>query len=36
VVLDRNLLEIPDEEVGKARVLLTLIEGREIYRAPEL
>lgn len=36
VVLDRNLFEIPPERVGEAKVLLTLFEGREIYRAPEL
>jgi predicted amidohydrolase YtcJ len=36
VVLDRNLFEIPPERVGDAKVLLTLFEGREIYRAPEL
>ena len=36
VVLDRNLFEVPEEQVGEAKVLLTLFEGREIYRAPEL
>ena len=36
VVLDRNLFEIPPERLGDAKVLLTLFEGREIYRAPEL
>ena len=35
IVLDRNLLEIPVEEIHKARVLWTLLEGREVYRAPE-
>ncbi len=36
VVLDRNLFEIPVDKVGDAKVLLTLFEGREVYRAPEL
>jgi predicted amidohydrolase YtcJ len=36
VVLDRDLFEIAPEQVGEAKVLLTLFEGREIYRAPEL
>lgn len=35
IVLDRNLLEIPVEEIHKARVLWTLLEGREVYRADE-
>jgi len=36
VVLDRNLFEVPADQVGEAKVLLTLFEGREIYRAPGL
>ena len=32
VVLDRNLFEIPPEEIHQARVLMTLLEGQEIYR----
>jgi predicted amidohydrolase YtcJ len=32
IVLDRNLFEIPAEEIGRARVLLTLFEGREAFR----
>ena len=36
VVLDRNLFEVPTDQVGEAKVLLTLFEGREIYRAPGL
>ncbi len=36
VVLDRNLFEIAPDKVGEAKVLLTLFEGRQIYRAPEL
>jgi predicted amidohydrolase YtcJ len=36
VVLDRNLFEIPADALGDAKVLLTLLEGRVVYRAPEL
>jgi predicted amidohydrolase YtcJ len=36
VVLDRDLFEVAPDQVGDAKVLLTLFEGREIYRAPEL
>jgi predicted amidohydrolase YtcJ len=36
VVLDRNLFEVPMEKVGDAKVLLTLFEGLQVYRAPEL
>ena len=32
VVLDRNLFEIPPEEIHKAKVLWTLLEGAEVYR----
>lgn len=32
VVLDRNLFEIPRHEIHKAKVLLTMLEGREVYR----
>jgi predicted amidohydrolase YtcJ len=32
IVLDRNLFKIPASEIHKARVLLTVFEGREIYR----
>ncbi len=34
VVLDRNLFEIPAHEISKAKVLLTLLAGKEVYRAP--
>jgi hypothetical protein len=34
IVLDRNLFRIPPSEIHEARVLLTLFEGREIWRAP--
>jgi len=32
VVLDRNLFEIPAAEINNAKVLLTLFEGKEVYR----
>ncbi len=34
IVLDRNLFEIPPSQIHEARVLLTLLEGKEVYRAP--
>lgn len=34
IVLDRNLFEVPPEQIHEARVLLTLLEGREIWREP--
>jgi len=33
IVLDRNLFEIPPEQIHQTRVLWTLFEGREVYRA---
>ncbi len=36
VVLDRNLFEIPAHRIHEARVLLTLLAGREVYRDPAL
>lgn len=35
IVLDRNLFEIPDSEIHRARVLLTLLAGQEVFRHPE-
>lgn len=35
IVLDQNPFEIPAERIHSIRVLLTLLEGREVYRAPE-
>jgi predicted amidohydrolase YtcJ len=32
VVLDRNLFDVPPHEIAKAKVLLTLLEGKEVYR----
>lgn len=34
IVLDRDLFKIPPAEIHKARVLLTLFEGREVFRDP--
>jgi predicted amidohydrolase YtcJ len=34
IVLDRNLFEIPASQIHQTRVLWTLLEGREVYRAP--
>ena len=31
VVLDRNLFEIPRHEIHNVKVLLTMLEGREVY-----
>ena len=32
IVLDRNLFEIPAHEIHHAKVLLTLLEGKEVFR----
>ncbi len=32
IVLDRNLFEVPNQEIHGVKVLLTLLEGREVYR----
>ena len=31
VVLDRDILSIPTEEVGKAKVVATLLQGKPVY-----
>lgn len=36
IVLDRNLFDLPPEAIHTARVLLTLVDGREVYRGPAL
>jgi predicted amidohydrolase YtcJ len=36
VVLDRNLFDIPAHEIHRAKVWLTLLEGKEVYRNPTL
>lgn len=35
IVLDRNIFELPREEIHTARVLWTLLEGEETYRAAD-
>jgi predicted amidohydrolase YtcJ len=35
VVLDRNLFEIPPADIHRARVLWTVVEGQEVYRAED-
>ena len=35
IVLDKNLFDIPPSEIHKCRVLLTLLEGKEVYRDKE-
>ena len=35
IVLDKNLFEIPANEIHKVKVVLALLEGREVYRAAE-
>jgi predicted amidohydrolase YtcJ len=35
-VLDRNLFTIPPSEISRARVLMTLFEGRPVFRDPAL
>jgi predicted amidohydrolase YtcJ len=34
IVLDRNLFKIPATDIHNAKVLLTLFEGREVFRDP--
>jgi len=34
IVLDRNLFEIPLEDIDGTKVLLTIFEGRVAYSAP--
>jgi predicted amidohydrolase YtcJ len=33
IVLDRNLFEIPASKIHEAKVLMTFLEGREVYAA---
>ena len=33
IVLDRNLFEVPPEQIGDTRVLATLLEGRAVYES---
>ncbi|MCK7478579.1 MAG: amidohydrolase family protein [Candidatus Moduliflexus flocculans] len=34
VVLDRDLFAVPPSEIARVRVLLTLLDGREVFRDP--
>jgi predicted amidohydrolase YtcJ len=34
VVSDKNLLEIPVTEINESKILLTLFEGKEVFRVP--
>jgi hypothetical protein len=36
IVLDRNLYRIPPSRIHSAKVLLTLLEGREVWRDPAM
>jgi predicted amidohydrolase YtcJ len=36
IVLDRDLFVIPASEIGRAKVLLTLLDGREVFHDPAL
>ena len=36
IVLDQNLFEIPKDKIHKTKVLLTLLEGKEVYRDPAI
>ena len=35
IVLNQNLFEIPAKEIAKAKVLLTLVNGNEVFKASE-
>jgi predicted amidohydrolase YtcJ len=35
IVLDQNLFEIPPNEIAKTKVLLTLVDGVEVFRASD-
>lgn len=34
IVIDRDLTAIPADQIGETKVLLTMVGGREVYRAP--
>ncbi len=36
VVIERNLFDVPPAELAKQRVLLTLLDGKPVHRAPEI
>ena len=33
IVLDQNLFEIPVTEIAKTKVLLTLVDGKEVFKS---
>ena len=33
IVLDRDLFKVPPEKIHEAKVVLTLLEGKEVFRA---
>ena len=35
IVLDQNLFEIPSTEIANTKVLLTLVDGQQVFRDPE-
>jgi predicted amidohydrolase YtcJ len=35
VVLERNLFDVPPTEIGQTKVVLTLVDGKEVYRNGE-
>ncbi len=35
IILDRNLFRIEPDEIGKTKVLLTIVGGKVVYEAPE-
>jgi predicted amidohydrolase YtcJ len=34
IVLDQNLFEIPHDKIANTKVLLTLVDGKDVYRSP--
>jgi predicted amidohydrolase YtcJ len=36
IVLDRDLLEVPDEQIPDTNVVLTVISGKVVYRRGQL
>src|SRR5262249_34534776 len=35
VVIDRNLFDVPPDQIGDTKVLLTILNGKVIYEAPQ-
>lgn len=34
LVLDKNIFDLPTKQIGKVKVLWTLLGGEEVYRNP--